>query len=478
MNIAAYVRVSTDEQADKGNSIFEQQERLSAYCRAMAWSEPTFFIDDGYSAKNLKRPAITDLLERVEKKQFDVLVVTKLDRMCRNLLDLLQLVEVFEQSECRFVSASESFDTSTAAGRMTLHLLGMFAEFERERISERVKDNMASIARNTDRAVSGACFGYDIIGAKYAVNETEAEHVRFIFDQYENGHGPRFIAKLLNDKGVTTKRGKPWDQTNVKRLLKTETVKGFRIFNKRNTSKGKTKMRDESEWIVSPDNHPAIITPEQFDRVQKLIEMRKPKHARAENETYLLTGIIHCKRCGGRMKGATARYKQSPNRVYYRYICSRYVSGYGCGSHTVNRDEVEHFVIEQMKRIASLSNQQIEQMLGQTRSNEDEIRQTSDQLARIEKRMQKQIEAYEQDLISAHDLKLARERVEQERTKLQQHLKELKARQIKPDEMRGNISAHLDIITGADRLKAKKSMSLLIDQIVVDAPSVDIYWRL
>ena len=474
MRIAAYVRVSTDEQADKGNSIHEQQERLGAYCKAMGWDMPEFFIDDGYSAKNLKRPAITKLLESVRTQQFDVVLATKLDRMCRNLLDLLQLVEGFEQSGCRFVSASESFDTSTAAGRMTLHLLGMFAEFERERISERVKDNMLSLARNTDKALVGPCFGYDLVEGNFAINEAEAEHVRFMFDLAEQGHGTRYIAKALNDRGVLTKRGKQWESSNVKRLIKNIALIGSKLFNMRKNVKGKTQIRDKNEWLIKENSHPAIISAEQFETVQQLFESRRPTRARAESESYLLTGLVHCKRCGSRMKGHTARHKHA---TYYRYLCAAYVLKFGCSHHYLHRADIEQFVINQIKQVATASDNEVMALLSSVRTNQDEIADAKNQLARIDKRMQKQIEAYENDLISASDLKKARERIESERSKLTEHIQTLESRQNQPNTIRENIAKHLDDITGTDRLKAKKSMSLLIDRIEVDAPAVSIIWR-
>ena len=474
MNIAAYVRVSTDEQADKGNSIFEQQERLSAYCKAMGWDAPTFFVDEGFSAKNLKRPAITDLLKRVQKKEFQIVLATKLDRVCRNLLDLLQLVDVLEQYECSFVSSSEAFDTSTAAGRMTLNLLGMFAQFERERISERVKDNMVSLAKNTDKALSGPCFGYDLVDGNFRINQEEAEHVRFMFDQAEQGRGTRYIAKLLNDKNVKTKRGKQWDSVNVKRLMVNEVLTGSKVFNKRKNTKGKVKFRDESEWILKEDSHEAIISKEQFDTVQAIFKSRTPTRARAESETYLLTGTIYCKFCGGRMKGNTARNKYG---TYHKYICSKYVLGYGCKSHTVNRDQVEHLVIAEIEKLATMSKLDLEQIIGKSRSSQDEVSALETTLAKIEKRMQKQIEAFENDLISAHDLKLARERIELERSHTQQSLDDLKNKEVNVDLLKDNITKQLQDITGADRVKAKKSMPLLIEQIIVENQNIEIVWR-
>ncbi|MGO4147935.1 recombinase family protein, partial [Paenarthrobacter sp. YAF11_1] len=145
----------------------------------------------------------------------------KLDRFSRNLLDLLQTIHFLSGHDCSYVSASESFDTSTAVGRMTLQLLGTFAEFERERTSERVKDNMLSLAKNTDKALTKPCYGYNIEDGRYVIDEAEAENVQFMFDLAEQGHGHRMIAKFLNEKGVFTKKGKLWDQINVKRLMYT-----------------------------------------------------------------------------------------------------------------------------------------------------------------------------------------------------------------------------------------------------------------
>lgn len=115
---------------------------------------------------------------------------------------------------------------------MTLQLLGTFAEFERERISERVKDNMLSLAKNTNKALTKPCYGYDVVDGQYAINEQEANYVRMMFDFAEQGYGHRMIAKMLNDNGSITKRGKPWDQINVKRLMRNDTVAGRMVYNK------------------------------------------------------------------------------------------------------------------------------------------------------------------------------------------------------------------------------------------------------
>lgn len=477
MRVLAYIRVSTDEQVEKGNSLGEQQERLTAYCVAMSWSPPVFIIDDGYSAKNLNRPGIIKLTGLIERMEFDIVLTTKLDRLCRNLLDLLQIIKQFNEYSCSYVSASESFDTSTAVGRMTLQLLGTFAEFERERISERVKDNMVSLAKNTDKALGKPCYGYDIIEGMYVINEAEAENVRYMFDLAEQGQGHRMIAKHLNLKGVTTKQGKPWDQVNVKRLMSTETVAGVRIFNKRVTVNGKTTIRDKSEWIIKEDNHTAIIPPERFDKVQEIINSRSRAHNHADNETYLLTGLVKCKYCGGNMKGATNRHKTKYNEyTYHRYICSSYVLGYGCRHHAVHRGDLEGKIIERIKNVATSTHGELNIKVA-TSNIENEMREIKTQLAKVDKQMQKQIEAYTDDLISKHDLKMASERVEADRAILHDQLSKLEGQNGNPVTVQNNAMRLLEDVTGDDRGKAKAAVRLLIDSVVVEGDMISVTWK-
>ncbi|BFH15023.1 recombinase family protein [Paenibacillus melissococcoides] len=478
MRVAAYIRVSTDEQAEKGNSLNEQQERLSAYCKAMGWQTPSFYVDDGYSAKDLRRPEIKRLLTDIERRKFDVVLTSKLDRLSRSLLDLLQTVNMLSEHDCSYVSASESFDTSTAVGRMVLQLLGVFAEFERERISERVKDNMTSLAKNTTKAITRPCYGYDVVDGRYVINEDEAHFVRIMCDLAEEGAGHRMIAKKLNDLGSTTKRGKMWDQVNIKRLLRTETIAGIMVYNKRETKNGKVVMREKSEWITKKENHPGIITPERFARIQTIMQSRKRAHKHADNETYLLTGLVKCKYCGKNMKGSTSRHKRINNEyTYYRYICSSYVLGYGCKHHAVHRDVLEKMILQEMKRVASSSDKELKLKIASSSKIADEIKEIRAQLIKVDKRIQKQIEAYENDLISAEDLKSASIRVEIERRQLNDQLSNLEAKKGDPCEVKNNITKRLNEATAIDRLTAKRAMRDLIHVIELGDEEISITWK-
>lgn len=478
MKVAAYLRVSTDEQAEKGNSLTEQRERLEAYAKVMGWDTPIFYIDDGYSAGSLKRPNLQKLLKDVEHKKVSVIITTKLDRLSRNLLDLLQLIKYMESNDCNYVSATESFDTSTAAGRMVLHLLGVFAEFERGRTSERVKDNMSSLARNTDKALSGPCFGFDIVDGKYILNKKEAKYGLRMVEMAENGYGTRSIAQWLNSMGITTKRGKEWDSTSVRRLLRTETIAGIRVFNKRKKdSNGKIVMRPKEEWIINRNNHKGFITPERFDQLQNILDARKlNKHH--ENETYLLTGLIKCGHCGSTMKGSTARHKRSGGKVYeyHRYICSSYVTKYGCKHHFAHRDELEQEVIKQIELITKSSSKDIEVKVAIS-ADQEEIKEIERTLKELDQQMLRQIEAFGKSLIEEEDLKKSTVYVKEQRTLLRNQLESLK--QIDTSKaLKEKAELLLPDIKSLDRKKAKTTIAKLIDSLVLTDGNLDITWRI
>lgn len=477
--IAAYIRVSTEEQAERGNSLSEQEERLKAYCKAMGWPKPKLYIDDGYSAKDLRRPAVQKLINDVQSNKISIVLTSKLDRLSRNLLDLLQTVDLFSEHDCNYVSASEGFDTSTAVGRMTLQLLGTFAEFERERNSERVKDNMLSLAKNTNKAITQPCFGYDIIDRYYSINEEEAHFVRMMFDLAEEGNGHRKIAKILNDNGSVTKKGKMWDQINVKRLIQNETICGMMIYNKRETKNGKVVIRDKSEWVINEEHHQPIIPKERFDRVQEIMKSRSRAYKHADSETYLLTGLVVCKHCGRNMKGSTARHKSgNKHYTYYRYICASYVLGYDCKHHAIHRDQIETAIINRIKNVSKLSVGQLDLTVSPSRNVQEEIKDLQNQLTKVNRKMQRQIEAYENELISGEDLKAARLRVEKEREELNEKISRLASKKNVIVSVKANVERLMHEVTSVDRLVAKAAIRQLIDKIFIeDGKEVTIAWK-
>lgn len=183
MKCAIYRRVSTDEQAEKGFSLENQLLRLQAFAESQGWEVVHDYMDDGYSGKNMNRPQIKRMLHDLKSNKFDIVLVYRLDRFTRSVKDLNDLLEVFKEHEVDFKSATESIDTATATGRMILNMMVSTAQWERETISERVKD---VVRKKKDLGLIST--GYPPYG--YAMNDGvisqvphEVEIVKFVFEK-------------------------------------------------------------------------------------------------------------------------------------------------------------------------------------------------------------------------------------------------------------------------------------------------------
>src|SRR6202035_1280536 len=189
LRCAIYTRVSTEHGLEQEfNSLDNQREASEAYVKSQAhegWKLiRTRYDDGGYSGGSMERPALERLLADVRAHRIDVIVVYKVDRLTRSLADFAKLVELFDQHEVSFVSVTQSFNTTSSMGRLTLNVLLSFAQFEREVIGERVRDKIAASKRKGLWVGGPVPLGYRSIGKKLIVVEEEAEQVRTIFRRY------------------------------------------------------------------------------------------------------------------------------------------------------------------------------------------------------------------------------------------------------------------------------------------------------
>ena len=202
---AIYTRKSSDEGLDQDfNSLDAQREAGEAFIasqRAEGWiCLPTRYDDGGFSGGSLDRPAVKRLLEDIEAGLVDCVVVYKVDRLSRSLMDFARMMQTFERRRVSFVSVTQQFNTTHSMGRLTLNILLSFAQFEREIISERTRDKIAAARRKGLWGGGRPIFGYDIErrpgGNRLAVNPDEAERVRTIFRTYlECGSLLRLVAR-------------------------------------------------------------------------------------------------------------------------------------------------------------------------------------------------------------------------------------------------------------------------------------------
>ena len=209
---AIYTRKSSEEGLDmEFNSLEAQREACEAYVasqKAEGWAAIRERYDDGgFSGGTLERPGLKQLLVDIEAGLIDVIVVYKIDRLSRSLMDFAKLVEVFDRNNVTFVSVTQSFNTTTSMGRLTLNILLSFAQFEREVIGERIRDKFAASRKRGMWMGGFVPMGYDVRDRKLVVNEAEAQTVRMIFERFVTLGSASTLARALQAERVLNKRG-------------------------------------------------------------------------------------------------------------------------------------------------------------------------------------------------------------------------------------------------------------------------------
>jgi DNA invertase Pin-like site-specific DNA recombinase len=283
LRCAIYTRKSSEEGLDmEFNSLDAQREACEAYIasqRSEGWAairEP--YDDGGVSGGTLERPALQRLLTDVEAGLIDVIVVYKIDRLSRSLMDFAKLVEVFDRNQVTFVSVTQSFNTTTSMGRLTLNILLSFAQFEREVIGERIRDKVAASRKRGMWMGGYVPLGYDVRDRKLIINEAEAATVRMIFKRFVAIGSATKLAKALVAEGVCTKSGRPVDKGYIYRLLNS------RVYLGEATHKGASY----------PGEHAPIIDRSLWDKVHSIMETSprlRAANARARTPA-LLKGLI------------------------------------------------------------------------------------------------------------------------------------------------------------------------------------------
>ena len=233
---AIYVRVSTDEQAEAGYSLDAQKEKLENYCIAEGWDIFRIYEDDGFSGRNISRPAYRKMME--ERDQWDVMLVMKMDRIHRNSRNFMAMMDQLNHDDKKFVSCLESLDTTNAMGRFVADMIQRLAQLESEQIGERTQMGMeekADTLRNTEsenRTMGfSPPFGYRMEGGLLLRDEDEMPYAERIFKEYSSGDTLDMIAYRLNSNGISTRRGNPWTKYNVRAVLHNPIYAGYMDWN-------------------------------------------------------------------------------------------------------------------------------------------------------------------------------------------------------------------------------------------------------
>jgi len=351
---AIYTRKSTEEGLEKEfNSLDAQRLSGENYIKAQieeGWEcLPDRYDDGGFSGGNMERPALKRLLADIEAGKVDSVIVYKVDRLSRSLLDFAKMVETFDRRKVSFVSVTQLINTSTSMGRLMLNVLLSFAQFEREIISERTRDKIAAARRKGKWSGGMPLLGYDVDprGSKLVVNEEEAIRVRTIFELYLEHQSLIATITELDRRGWLNKR---W-------ITRKGTERGGRPFNKDSlhclltnvTYLGKLRYKHE----VNDGEHATIVSADIWQRVQAILGRNGRTGGAAVRNKFgaLLKGILRCVPCGCAMTPTHAT--KDGNKRYRYYVCSsaQKRGWHTCPSKSIPAGEIERFVVEQIKGI-------------------------------------------------------------------------------------------------------------------------------
>lgn len=386
MRVAIYVRVSSREQKVKGYSISAQLRQLRKFAESQDWNIVGEYIDPGVSAKDMNRPQLLKMLKDVENGHIDVVLVKNLDRLTRSVSDLYDILEHLEKYDCKFKSATEVYDTTTAVGRMFITIVSAIAQWERENLGERISFGLAEKAQQGKYPNGLPPFGYKVENSKLIINEEEARIVRLIFDKYLSGYGLSKIARHLNQKGITTRTGAKWHKTTIEIVLESQHVRGH------------------TEWAgeVHKHTHEPIIDENTIRAYERVLEQRRKQiKTNSVSSDYLFSGLIQCYNCGANLHGNKTKGKNGT--IYYSYRCPNQARGV-CKE---NGTRASEFRLEE-QFIGYISRVDFSEVINEVEINEekdDTIDSLLKELEKIEKRKKKWQFAWVNEIISDDDLR-------------------------------------------------------------------------
>lgn len=413
--IALYCRVSTDEQAQHGFSIESQKERLEAYCKSQGLNEYDFYIDDGYTGTNMDRPALKRLVRDIEKGKINTVIVYRLDRLSRKQKDVLYLLEdVFEENNVAFKSATEPFDTSTPFGKAMLGILAVFAQLERDTIVQRATAGRRQRVRKGLWYGGRTPFGYKWNTEKQELEivPDQADLVRQVFKMFLQGESYLAIAEWLAER--TSDR--VIDHSVIRDMLQRPIYAGYMINN----------------GVLVKGNHKPIIDMDTFNQVQK--EILRRKAGRKPIGKYLLSGLLSCGECGGRVNHVRWKGGSRRNITYDYYVCrNKYIRKKDrtadCILSFQPMGKIDTWIIDKIKKISldpsSIEAELIKQYDNSNENTDNILESLNESLSDIERKLDKWYDAFEQGILDPAKFKERIDKLEHDKKIILERLDEI-----------------------------------------------------
>jgi len=483
---ALYTRVSTEMQIE-AESLGTQEKQLREYCTYQKIVVHDLYTDAGISGAHTEnRPAFQKMMKDAREGKFNVVIVAKIDRISRNLADLLHLIHTLEEHHVDFVSISQQFDTSTPMGRLTLNILGSFAQFERDIIAERVKENMIERAKKGKWNGGVIPYGFKVVEDHLEPEPREAEFVRMMYREYLKQRSLRSVAVMANARDAKPRFRNSFTGSSIKQILANPIYRGATCYNKRRINGTTTRERPKSEWIVVDGVMQQIVTPEIWHEVNKLLETNDGIKPCARASEYLLSGLLRCGKCGMHMQGrkrTNIKGHTKKKRTYYYYVCYNYTQKGPavCDHRVAQARRVEDSVIEALSRLAANPGpvlSRAEKILRSSIHDEDRLRQDHEamsiRLDEIDIRLSRLGDGFEDGMLEKEEYARRARALRSERNILSQSLDSTKAKLLAiqhgafdPEAMSMKFDLFREAFSLLPTHEQKQVLQDLIDHIVV-----------
>lgn len=360
--VALYVRVSTGYQVDKDSLPFQKKE-LKAYCEHVLHIDKNrieIFEDAGKSGKNTKRPAFERMMDKVKAGQVSHVIVYKIDRISRNLIDFSIMYNEFKYHRVAFISLNEQFDTSSAMGEAMLKIVLVFAEMERKLTSERVTDVMIGRAQSGLWNGARVPYGWDWDDEKKCPvhSKTEAKYVKQMYEDYLNGGSSVSIAKSYNANKIPTKRGGEWTSKTIADVIRNPMNKGDYRYNYRESARGRKKPQEEVIYIKGIFE--PLVSINEWEKANKLMDGRGLK-MNSSGQTIMnkrcnvFTGLIFCGKCGERYNVRSKDCRQGSGFRPSSYACGKRSRKGTCDNQNVSDVAIAPIIINYIAAMVDIA---------------------------------------------------------------------------------------------------------------------------
>lgn len=426
-----YVRVSTDQQAEK-YSLSAQRRLLSEYCDRQEWTQ-TVYEDAGISGETIAaRPAMKRLLVDVAEGKLDVVLAIEMERFSRSqdLEDWLVLKKTFRKAGIRFGTPTQLFNPDDPEDAFLTVLLGALSAREKAKLVQRTQRGKVEAARQ-GKYQGRIPYGYRLKEpGTLALSESEANAARQIFRWALAGKPTRTIARLLNNQGVTSPMGVAWTYATVYRILTNPAYTGKTFYNRRRRpNRGTATLRPEAEWISL--SVPRIVNDEDFEAVQRRLQRQRSVHASKGARLYLLRGLVRCGVCGSTMRGSP-----QDGRPFYRCAHTWAIPGKSrCHAKSVDAGALEGLVWEQVRQVLdnpeavlAEARRQRESLFSQRDEHAARLSYVRASLANIPGERQRLQMLFAEGHASLEDTRANQERLDKKRTSLDEERVSLESR--------------------------------------------------